>query len=563
MPFHPRARVDRSRLTLGRFLEDAATAHAERIAIRFEGQSLTYRELELAARRCARGLIGAGVVKGARVALLMGNRSEWVVAAFAVARVGGVLVPVSTFATREEREHILRHSDASTLILQRSLLKHDYLEDLMAHPGVEAGAPGRLRVEQLPQLRRVFCLGLEASRGGVESWGELFRHGADVSEGIADAVADEVAPADDAMIIYTSGTTARPKGVLHGHRAPVIQSHHFAEYMRLVPEDRLFTTQPFFWTAGIAVSLGGALAAGARLLLQEAFDPARALELIERERATVIRAWPHQEKAMVDHASAKDRDLQCVKKVNFSSPLAVRAGLERDVWGTQGGYGLTETFTVVSDLPADAPARLRDATRGRPLPGVQIRIVDPSTGEACACGEEGEIAVRAETMMVRYQKVDPEDYLDPDGFFRTGDSGFLDEDGYLHWTGRLSSLIKTGGANVSPLEIERAMAGYPGVKLSRAVGVPHQALGEVVVLCVVPGAGATIEEHSVRAFLRARLASYKIPKRVLLFDEGALAFTGTQKIGDVALRHAALSVLESSGAEIDGVRYTGGGSTRG
>jgi fatty-acyl-CoA synthase len=544
------------RLTFGRFLSDVAARHAERRAIHFEGRDLDYAGLEAEARRLARGLIGAGVVKGARVAVLMANRPEWIVSAFAVGMLGGVLVPVNTFASRDELEYILRHSDASLLLLQPTLLKRDFLGDLCAaHPEIAAGSPGRLRVTALPQLRRVVSLG--PARGGVEPRSALLAQGEDVSDALLDAAVAEVEPADDAVLIYTSGTTAQPKGVLHTQRAGILQSWRFADILLFDASDRVFTTYPFFWTAGIAMSIGASLASGACLILQETFEPGAALDLIESQRATAVHAWPHQHKALGEHPSAAGRDLSSVSKVDASTPIAALAGVEKDEYSTGAAYGLSETFTIASMLRADAPLELRRTTHGRPLPGVALRIVDPISGEPLPAGSEGEIAVKGVTFMRGYSKVLPELYLDADGYFRTQDGGHFDADGYLHWSGRLGNLIKTGGANVSPLEIEEALARHPALKVAVPVGVGHPTLGQVIVLCAVPVAGAAIDEEEIRGYLRQRLAAYKVPKRVLSFRADELAYTGNQKVQRAPLVEAARKRLEDEGAVIDGHRYGG------
>ncbi len=547
------------RLTPGRFLAQVAASHAERRAIHFEGRSIRYRELEREARLLARALIGAGVVKGARVAVLMTNRPEWIVCAFAVGMIGAVLVPVNTFASREELRYILCHSDASLLLMQPALRKHAFLDDLLSsYHAIASGSRGRLRCVDLPQLRRVACLGIDAPRGAVETWGQLLALEEGVSEELLDAACAGVEPSDEGILIYTSGTTSNPKGVLHTQRAGVLQSWRFADILRLTPDDRIYTTYPFFWTAGIAMSIGPALASGACLLLQEIFEPGTALDLIESERATAVHAWPHQHKALGEHPSALQRDLTSVRKVDFSTPIARLAGIEKDEYGPGASYGLSETFTIVSALPCDAPLELRKATHGKPLPGTRLRIVDPETGEPLPAGEKGEIAVKGVTLMQGYYKVLPENYLDGDGFFRTQDGGSLDEEGYLHWTGRLSNLIKTGGANVSPVEIEAALAGHPDVKVAIPVGIGHPTLGEVVVLCVVPVEGAGVDEDAIREHLRARLAAYKVPKRVLEFRLDELSYTGNQKIQIPPLKEAALAKLEAEGAEIDGYRFQTG-----
>jgi fatty-acyl-CoA synthase len=517
--------------TLVDFFRDAVRRGAERAAFRFEGHSVTYAELGERARAVARGLVGAGVAPGTRVGLLMANRPEWAIAAFGVWLAGGVLVPVSTFATQAERDHILAHSGVALLLMQHALRRHAYLDELLAaHPEITSGAHGRLRVRALPALRRVIAFGVDAPRGGVEAWSALAAHGADVPPELVEALGAATHPADDAVIVYTSGTMREPKGVLHAHRAPVVQARHFARSMQLSPADRVWTTQPLFWVAGMAVSLGAALEAGATLIVDEVFDPAVALERIESERATVVRAWPHQERAMAEHPDAARRDLSSIRKVNFSSPLARLAGLDADRWGTQGGYGLTETFTVVTDLDATSPAEQRVKTSGKPLPGVDLRIVDPDTGKALGPGVEGEIILRSPTMMRGYLHKRPEEAFDRDGFFHTGDGGYIDRDGYLHWTCRLSAMIKTGGANVAPAEVEAVAARHPGVRVAVALGVPHAERGQDVALCVVPDDGASVDEAALLAALRETLAAYKVPRHVIVLADDELPRTGTAKV---------------------------------
>ncbi len=544
------------RLTFARFLADVAARHGERVAVVSPERTLRYAELRAEARALARALVGAGVVKGARVALWMANGPDWIVAAHAVTSLGAVLVPVNTFATRAELSHVLRHSDASLLLLQPALGKHAFLDELLAaHPEIASGVPGRLRVPALPQLRRVFSSGGAAPRGGVEAWDALHALGADVDDALLDAIASEVEPGDDGLVIYTSGTTSQPKGVVHTQRTAVLQGHRFAEFMRFGPDDRVFTTYPFFWTAGIAMSVGGAFAAGARVLTLPIFEPGAALDLIERERATAVHAWPHQHKAMGEHPSAAGRDLSSLSKLDYSSPLAKLAGIERDVYGVGASYGLSETFTICSAIPADAPVELRHASSGRPWPGMELRIVDPETGAELPADAEGEIAVRGVTLMRGYHKVAPERVFDPGGWFHTHDGGSIDAEGFLHWTGRLSSLVKTGGANVSPVEIQELLESHPDLKLAVPVGVEHPTLGEALVLCAVAVDGAPRDEAAVRAWLRERLAVYKVPRRVLWFEAGEIAYTGNQKVQLEPLRQAALRRLREEGAEIDGHRY--------
>ncbi len=546
---------DPSRLTLGRFLNDVADAYAEREAVVFEGQRFDYGEIHRQAVEIARALVGAGVVKGTRVALLMPNRPEWITTAFAVGMIGGVLVPVSTLATPAERAHVLRHSDAAFLLVQSSLVGRNYLEELThRHPEIASDAPGRIRCRAMPQLRHIFTLD-GGGEGAIQSWDALRELGRDVPRELVDALVDEVEPSDDAFVIYTSGSTAQPKGVIHRHRAAVTQFWCFREQLRLDRDERVFSAQPFFWTAGISMTLGCTFASGGCLLLQQVFEPGEALDLIESERASVAFVWAHQSHALAEHPTAEHRDLRCLRKVSSDSPLDKLAGADRKDWGPGASFGLTETFTICASIPSDSKLVLRDTTHGRPLPGMQIRIVDPDSGAVLRDGEHGEIEVRGITLMRGYHKVDIESVLGPDGYFATSDGGHLDDKGYLHWTGRLGDLIKTGGANVSPGEIERLLDGRSDLHTARAVGVPHPTLGEIVVVCAVPAPNASPSQAEIRAFLKKHLSAYKLPRRTLFLTEAELDLTANNKIRLESLREIALARLQAEGAEIAGHRY--------
>ena len=248
--------ADAGRYTLPCFLEDVCSLHGDRVALVGENGALSFDELRAGSRVLARGLVAAGVGKGTRVALLMGNSPAWVEAMFAVAMTGGVLVPVNTFATPDEREYILAHSDAAVLLLQRSLAGNHYLDEMLArYDQLREGQNGSLHIPDLPLLRSVYCQ-------ATAPMDELLTGGKVVADALLDQLAAEVTPADEAMIIYTSGTTARPKGVLHEHRAPVVQPLRFAENMALDDSDRVLTAQPFFVSAGSTMPLGASRPAG-------------------------------------------------------------------------------------------------------------------------------------------------------------------------------------------------------------------------------------------------------------------------------------------------------------
>lgn len=544
---------DASRYTWGHFIEDVAARHGDRTVLRFEGRDISANQLLAESRALAKALATLGVSKGMRVAVHMANRPEFAVASFAVAMLGAVLAPVNTFTTRDEREYILRHSDSAVLLFQRHLLKYDFLEELFEILPELAEGKRPLYCDRTPQLRHAVAFGLDNNSGQVRAWDDFIAGGTDFPDAVLDAMIAEVHPADDGCIIYTSGTTSRPKGVLHMQRAAVIQSWLIADEMRFTPEDRVWTTYPFFWSAGICMALGATIGAGATLVLQETFEPGAALQCLVDEKANATQAWPHQAKAMAEHPLYRELDLSHIDKEVYRLQPDIQP--EEDLWGTQGSFGMTETFTFTANLPADAPVELRNGTSGKLRAGMTVRILDPETGEPLPDGEEGEIAVKGLTLMRGYYKVDPEATLDADGFYHSADGGFLDADGYVHWNGRLSNLIKTGGANVSPMEIEESLLGFPNMRTGIPFGAPHPTLGEVIVLCAVAIEGSILDESEILAFLKEKLATYKLPKKVLMFTEAELDFTGNQKIQVNKLIDKALARLRDEAIEIDGVNY--------
>jgi fatty-acyl-CoA synthase len=539
-------------LTMGGLLQEVAARYGSREALCFrqpDGTVLrwTYDELLARSRRFAKALVATGADKGTRVALLMGNRPEWVEVAFGTALAGAVLVPVNTLFEPPEIEHVLAHSDCAVVVCQEQLAHHRYHDQVLAME------------RELPYLRTVVCVGTDSydtfvdaggagGAGGARGARRARGAGGATDDATLDARAAGVSPYDDALIVYTSGSTGMPKGVIHAHRAPALQSWRFVEHLRVDQRQRVWSAFPFFWTAGFCMVMGGTLAAGGCLVLQELFDAGEALDLLETERVSQPHAWPHQLAALESHPTFLSRDLSAVTHTDSFSAIGRHPSVkvEEDSWSPRAAYGLTETFTIVTSTPADTPAAEREGHEGAILPGNTIRIVDAETGETQPAWSPGEIRVKGPTLMKGYVKVAPEDVFDADGFFATGDAGFVDAAGRLHWVGRTSDLIKTGGANVSPVEIENELLRHPGLATALAVGVPHPLLGEMVVVCAVAQPGSGVDEPGVREFLRGKLASYKLPRRVLFFAEDELVLTGNAKIRADELRRLATERLARS-----------------
>lgn len=278
-------------------------------------------------------------------------------------------------------------------------------------------------------------------------------------------------------------------------------------------------------------------------MLQPTFEPVEALRLMEAERVTRAFAWPHQYEQLAAAPNWPTVNLSSLRYADSRMPLGRHPTVSTTWREPMAAYGNTECFTLISAFPSDAPRELIDDTHGEALPGATIKIVDPLTGTMVPRGERGEIAVKGPTLMLGYIGITLDETFDAEGFFRTGDGGYIDGYDRLIWEGRLNDIIKTGGANVSPLEVDGVLAAYPGVKVNRTVGVPHDTLGEMVVTCVVPHEGVNLEEAAIREFLKTRLASYKVPRRVLFVNEDELSLTGSAKVKLSDLRNLAKAKL--------------------
>jgi acyl-CoA synthetase (AMP-forming)/AMP-acid ligase II len=518
-------------LTLGGFIDEVADRFGPREALVFDdplraGATVrwSYADLHAEAERVGRGLVALGVRPGDAVGILMGNRPEAVASIFGAALAGAVAVPLSTFAPRPELAFMLERAEVAVVLAQDRLRARRLGDDLAAL------AP------DLPSLRRIAVLGRSAPRSGL-SWDDLRAEAGTVDADDLRRRAAAVTPDDDALVIFSSGTTTAPKAIVHGHRAPALQFWVQAQIFGRHGSTRMWSALPLFWTAGLNTAMGATLAAGGCWVVQETFEPGEALRLLARERVTEPYSLPHQTRALEEHPAWIDSDLSSLTCVYGKSAFARHPTVSGDTgWIMPVGYGLSETCAFFAAHWSDTPRELARRSTGRLLPGNELRVVDPATGRALGPGEHGELAVRGPTLMRRYLGRAPEECLDADGFLHTGDVGWMDGAGDLHFEGRRTEMIRTAGANVSPAELEVQLRACPQVKLSRVVGVPDPRVDEVVVACVTLKDGAEASEADIRSFLRGRVAGYKVPRRVLFFGDGEIPMTGSDaKVRDEAL----------------------------
>jgi fatty-acyl-CoA synthase len=535
-------------LTLPGFLREVTQMYGEREALVWRTADdvtrWTYAQLWEHAIEVARALRQCGLGKDARVGVLMTNRPEWIAAVFGTALAGGVAVTLSTFSTLPELDYLIRVSAVSVLMFERRVLSKDFAAILgELEPAIGTSRPGTLESAKYPFLRRLVLLGEPAP--GIEAWAEFLASGHREPRELVEATAAQVLPSDAAVLFFSSGSTSKPKGVLSAHRGVCIQLWRFRRMYGFSPDDHVrgWTANGFFWSGNFTMVLGSTLASGGSLVLQSTFDAAEALELIQAERVNFPFAWPHQWTQLEGAPNWGQVDLSSVRFADFKTPIAHHPTVSGQWYEPGHAYGNTETFTITTGYPANTPPEVHADSFGVALPGVTLKITDPLTGEVVQRGEAGEISVKGPTLMLGYIDTPLDETLDAEGFFPTGDGGYLDDAGRLYWQGRLTDIIKTGGANVSPREVDEALIAHSGVKVAQTVGVPHHTLGEVVVSCVVPHDDVVLNAQQLLAFLRQRLASYKVPRHVLFFGQDEVALTGNAKIKAGELRELAAKRL--------------------
>lgn len=508
--------------TLGALIEELAAAVPDRPALTFNHRTKSYRELRDEILTAARALHASGVRKGDRVGLLLGNSFEWVVMNFAVQYLGGTMVALNSWYTSGELAYVVEHSDVSLLVMHDRILKTDYIEMIAGLAPLD---------ETFPLLREIVVVGPRPLEGAV-SWPAFIARAEQVSEAEVLAVCAGVDPDSVAYQLYTSGSTARPKGVMLTHRNLIDNTWEIGVRMHFGPQDVVYMPLSLFWGMGCMNMLIGPLGHRSHIVLQEQFDATEGLEIIDRYGATILAGTPNIIHAVFQHPRAGEYDLSTLAKgTPLASPEASREIIETIMPYGVHCYGLTEThgFATVND--GNDPIDRRCTTEGRPMPGWEVRIVNPETEEVLEPGGMGEIRLRGR-MMAGYYK-NPEATAasyDADGWFKTGDLGMLDEEGYLSFRGRFKEMLKTGGINVAPIEVEEVIMTHPDVEEAFVTGLPDEVQGEIVAAAIIPRAGRSLTPDDIRAFCATRLAKYKQPRVIRMIGHADVPLTTTRKV---------------------------------
>jgi acyl-CoA synthetase (AMP-forming)/AMP-acid ligase II len=505
--------------TLPGVLARAARQFGDAPAIASEDETLSFRELESRADRAARALQGAGIRHGDRVAIWAPNSPHWIVAALAVARAGAVLVPLNTRLKGKEAGFILRCSGARMLLTVGEFLGTRY--------------PELLADEALPSLGRIVLFAGAGATG--EDWSTFVARASD-----APPVQANVVPGDLADIMFTSGTTGQPKGVMSTHEQNVRVYIAWSETVGLRAGDRYLAVNPFFHTFGYKAGWLAALIRGATIYPVPVFDAGAVLERIERERITVLPGPPTIYQSLLAHEHRASTDLSSLRlavtgAANVPPILIRRMREELGFEHVVTAYGLTESTGTATICPRGTSDELVATRCGTAIPGVEVRCADEA-GNTVPANEPGEVLVRGFNVMRGYFE-DPAataEAIDAQGWLHTGDIGVIDEAGYLRITDRKKDMFIVGGFNCYPAEIEKILSEHPAVAQSAVIGVPDERLGEVGKAYVVLRPGAQADAASIVAWCREHMANYKVPRQVELV--GALPTNAAGKVQKFALR---------------------------
>ena len=540
--------------TIGTRLARVAATWPEHAALIVPQQNvrLNWRELDAAVTRLAAGLLALGLEPGDRIGIWSMNRAEWVLAQFATARAGLVLVNINPAYRSHELEYALAMVDCRALILARTFKTSDYpaiLRELA--PELDACAPGELRAARLPSLRHVIVLGEGADVPGCWRFDALAACADPAALQRVETLQARLDPDDAINIQFTSGTTGSPKGATLTHRNILNNGRFIGDCMRLGEHDRLCIPVPFYLCFGMVLGNMACMTHGACMVVPgEGFDPLLTLRTVQDERCTALHGVPTMFIAMLDHPRFAGFDLTTLRTgimAGSTCPVEVMRRVigQMNMRDVTIAYGMTETSPVSFQTVPEDPFERRVDSVGRIQPHLEVKVVD-GDGATVPRGVPGELLTRGYSVMKGYWN-DPArtaDMLDAEGWMHTGDLATIDAEGYCRIVGRLKDMLIRGGENIYPREIEEYLHGHPAIADVQVFGVPDPKYGEEVCAWVKKAEGAALTEEDVRAFCRGQIAHYKVPRYVMFVDDFPMTITGKPQkylMREQAARHLGLS----------------------
>lgn len=538
------------RITIGELLDETVARYPDNDALVYHelGLRYTYREFQRECERVAKGLMALGIKRGEHVLVWATNVPEWVILQFAMAKMGAVLVTANTHYKAFEIEYLLKQSDATTLLLTEGTKENNFIEMIYEIcPELKDCMPGRLNSQKLPTLKNVLFIGKERYPG-MFTWQDLLKMGESVSDKELRARQSSLDADDVINMQYTSGTTGFPKGVMLTHYNLVGNAISVGRCMNLGPEDRLCIPVPLFHCFGCVLGTLTCVAWGSTMVPLISFNPVKVLETVEAERCTALHGVPTMfitelevlEKQRFDTSSLRTGIMAGAPcPIEVMKAVMERMGM-REIVIT---YGQTEAAPGITMTRTQDPLDIRVSTVGRALPGIEVKIVDPETGEELPRGKQGEICARGYNVMKGYYKM-PEATaaaIDAEGWLHTGDLGIMDENGYVRITGRIKDMIIRGGENIYPREIEEFLYTHPKVKDVQVVGVPSEKYGEEVMAFIQLKEGEKATPEEIKEFCQGKIARYKIPKYVEFVSKYPTTANG--KVQKFKLREMAIRKL--------------------
>ena len=536
--------IDWRKSTIAQALRLAADQRGEIEALAWSGGRFTYREMYGQACRLAHGLEEIGVKRGDHVATLFGAGPEWVFLKYALHILGAVIVPVNVNFKADELKYILGQAEVSTYITVDELRFGNY-PDLLAEidPGISAGE-AVISSRILPHLKRVVVFNSGSkTRPLAHDFKKVAESGAGYDPAAIDALVDEGRPSDPCNILFTSGSTAFPKGAVHVHTSLLgIAEHLVGRTFDVASHHRLLNYLPFYHIAGCVYFPLGALMRGCSMYVSE-FIPDEILRIIEEEKISLYGGFDAHFNALRSHPRFGEADLSSITRVLLAVGPEWYEKIEAMFPQAEiiaHHYGFSEG-TGVSQMPDQTDRRIRKYYNGRAWPGIEVKVVDPAGGETRPAGEPGEICLRGWSRFQEYYN-NPEETakaIDADGFFHSGDYGWMDEQGNLAYRGRYKMMIKTGGENVSEREVEMFLEGLAGVEAVQVLGLPDDQWGEMVTAVIQPAAGVELTREDVLEYCRDKIARFKIPKYILFIGPGEWPLLGAGKVDKLRLREMA------------------------
>jgi len=536
-------------LTVGGLLDLVAERRPEDDALVYVDRGLrySYEEFKEVVERCARALMALGLKKGDHVAVWAQNVPEWVILQFATGKTGTVLVTINPAYKSNELRYVLEQSDAAALFLTEGVQGADFVEILEdAAPGLDDAEPGEeLEIEGLPYLKHVVLIGDEAptSSPGIVGYDEFLEGAEKVSEEELEERQGSL-DADEAINMqYTSGTTGFPKGVQLTHANIVKNAFYIGECMELGSEDRVCIPVPFFHCFGCVLGTLNTVTHEGTMVPVEQFDAEEVLKAVHEDRCTALLGVPTMFIAELEHPEYEKYDTSSLRTgimAGSPCPEEVMKQVVNDMGAEEItiAYGQTESSPVITQTRTEDPIERRVSTVGRKLPDVEVKIVDPETGEEVESGEPGELCTRGYHVMKGYYKMPDktEETIDEDGWLHTEDLATMDEDGYVKITGRTKDMIIRGGENIYPREIEEFLYGHPEISDVQVYGVPDEKYGEQVAAAIILKSDASLTEEDVKEHCRENIARHKVPRYVDFVEEYPMTASG--KIQKFKLREA-------------------------